>query len=108
MRLDRDGAAGLSLYVARRPDMGEVEPKDVSVDDFEVLAGFNVHDVITGDTDGDGMDDFKENFFFGDLTRDGSADEDADGLADGQELTLRSDPTVKDSDGDSESVSGSE
>jgi hypothetical protein len=77
-----------------------VEPKDVGVDNFEVLAGFNVHDVITGDTDGDGMDDFKENFFFSDLSKDGSGDQDGDGLADIQELTLRTDPTVTDSDAD--------
>ncbi|MGY8687136.1 MAG: hypothetical protein ACKVHP_05280, partial [Verrucomicrobiales bacterium] len=46
------------------------------------------------------MDDFKENFFFGDLSKDGSGDSDSDGLADGQELAFLSDPTIKDSDSD--------
>ena len=46
------------------------------------------------------MDDFIENFFFGDLSRDGSGDEDGDGLTDMLELANRVDPTVKDSDGD--------
>ena len=95
-----NGAAGISLYVSRAPDLEPVAEEDVAGDNFEVLAGFNVHDVITGDTDGDGMDDFKENFFFGNLSKDGTGDTDSDGLADGQELAFLSDPTVKDSDGD--------
>ena len=95
-----NGAAGLSLYVSRAPNLELVEEAEVAGNNFEVLAGFNIHDVITGDTDGDGMDDFKETFFFGSLSKDGSGDSDSDGLADGQELVFFSDPTVKDSDGD--------
>ncbi len=94
------GAAGVSLFVSRAPDLGAADEVVVDIDSYEVLAGFNIHDVITGDTDGDGMDDFKENFFFGDLSKDGSGDTDDDGLTDGQELASRADPTVKDSDGD--------
>ncbi|MFT5406165.1 MAG: hypothetical protein ACI9DF_005023 [Verrucomicrobiales bacterium] len=95
-----NGAAGVSLYVSRAPNLEPVPEEEVGVDKFEVLAGFNIHDVVTGDTDGDGMDDFKENFFFGDLSKDGSGDSDSDGLADGQELAFLSDPTIKDSDSD--------
>jgi len=94
------GAAGVSLYMSRAPDLELVAEEEVAGDNFEVLAGFNIHDVVTGDTDGDGMDDFKENFFFGNLAKDGSGDTDSDGLADGQELAFLSDPTVRDSDGD--------
>ncbi|MFT5402956.1 MAG: hypothetical protein ACI9DF_001788 [Verrucomicrobiales bacterium] len=95
---ENGGGAGTSLYISRAPDLAD----DVAVnaDNFEILSGFNIHDVVTEDTDGDGLDDFKENFFFGDLTKDGSGDNDGDGLADGQELALRADPTVKDTDGD--------
>ncbi len=95
-----NGAAGISLYVSRAPNLEPVAEEDVAGDNFEVLAGFNIHDVVTGDTDGDGMDDFKENFFFGNLSKDGSGDNDSDGLTDGQELAFRVDPTLKDSDGD--------
>ncbi len=94
------GAAGISIYVSRAPNLEPVAEEAVAGDNFEVLAGFNIHDVVTGDTDNDGMDDFKENFFFGDLSKDGNGDSDSDGLADGQELAFLSDPTVKDSDGD--------
>ena len=93
---ERGGGAGFSLYVSRTPG----GPAGVTQDNFQLLSGFNIHDVGTEDTDGDGMDDFKENFFFGDLSRDGSGDHDGDGLADGRELELRADPTVRDTDGD--------
>lgn len=94
---ERGGGAGVSLYIGRAPDLANAA---VNGDNFEVLSGFNIHDVSTEDTDGDGMDDFKETFFFGDLSQDGSGDFDEDGLIDSEELALRADPTVKDSDGD--------
>ncbi len=52
------------------------------------------------DTDGDGMPDTWETFFFGDLSRDGTGDFDGDGLSDFEEYQLTLDPTKEDTDGD--------
>ncbi|MFT4636856.1 MAG: hypothetical protein ACI8T1_000164 [Verrucomicrobiales bacterium] len=59
-----------------------------------------MHEVVPEDSDGDGMDDFRENAFFGSLSRDGEGGFDSDGLIDRAELEAKADPTVKDSDGD--------
>ncbi len=52
------------------------------------------------DGDSDGMADEWEQFFFTDLSRDGTGDEDSDGLTDLDEWLAGTDPTVSDSDGD--------
>lgn len=54
----------------------------------------------SGDTDQDGMLDALEIQYFGNLTRNGVADFDADGLVDVQELYVGSDPTKVNTDGD--------
>ena len=57
--------------------------------------------LITGpDTDHDGMDDAWERANFGDLTHDGTADGDADGLTDLEEFQHGTDPANWDTDGD--------
>jgi len=52
------------------------------------------------DTDGDGMGDNWEIFYFGDLSRDGTSDFDSDGRNDFQEWGDGTDPTNADVDGD--------
>jgi len=52
------------------------------------------------DTDGDDIPDWWEQAFFGGLGRDGTQDQDADGLSDLDEFLQGADPTEKDSDGD--------
>jgi subtilisin family serine protease len=52
------------------------------------------------DTDADSMPDAWEQLHFGDLTRDGTADEDDDGLIDLHEFENSTDPTNEDSDSD--------
>jgi hypothetical protein len=52
------------------------------------------------DTDADSMPDAWEQLHFGDLTRDGTADEDDDGLIDLQEFVNSTDPNNEDSDSD--------
>ncbi|MGD8883071.1 MAG: S8 family serine peptidase, partial [Desulfobacterales bacterium] len=52
------------------------------------------------DTDADSMPDAWEQLYFGDLTRDGTADEDDDGLIDLHEFENSTDPNNADSDSD--------
>ena len=52
------------------------------------------------DSDNDGMGDNWENFYFGNLTRDGSGDLDSDGLNDADEWTEQTLPDDSDSDDD--------
>ncbi|MGH7787557.1 MAG: penicillin acylase family protein, partial [Candidatus Binatia bacterium] len=52
------------------------------------------------DSDGDGVDDAFERWYYGDLSRSGTADADADGLALVDEARLGVDPTAADTDGD--------
>jgi Calx-beta domain-containing protein/thrombospondin type 3 repeat protein len=52
------------------------------------------------DTDGDGLPDDWERQHFGDLNRNGDDDFDQDGLTNGQEYLLGSDPKKPDTDGD--------
>jgi hypothetical protein len=53
-----------------------------------------------GDSDGVGISDSWEKLYFGNLSKDGSGDSDADGLTDYGEFIQKTDPTLKDTDGD--------
>jgi hypothetical protein len=53
-----------------------------------------------GDSDGDGISDSWEMLYFGNLSKDGSQDSDADGLTDYSEFLSKTNPTLKDTDGD--------
>jgi hypothetical protein len=52
------------------------------------------------DSDGDGMSDEWETFYFGDLSRNGMDDGDGDGLTDIEEYQAQTDPTAWDTDED--------
>jgi hypothetical protein len=55
---------------------------------------------LDADFDKDGMPDWLERLVFGDIARSLSGDEDGDGLSNGDELRLKTDPCNPDSDGD--------
>ena len=75
---------------------GSTNPATITVDSNKaVTATF-----VASDSDGDGMLDTWENTHFGDLTHDGTADGDSDGLTDLQEYQNSTDPNHPDSDGD--------
>ena len=78
------------------------EPRKVSVALTKDHPGQDVS--FTGwpltDDDDDGMPDFWEEKYFGDLSQDGSGDSDQDGLADLDEFYQGTDPTSADSDAD--------
>jgi hypothetical protein len=63
--------------------------------DFALVPGGSGEDL-----DGDGMADWWEYYYFGDLARDGTGDWDGDGLIDLAEFEYGTDPTNPDSDGD--------
>ncbi|MFC1820860.1 leucine-rich repeat domain-containing protein, partial [Thermodesulfobacteriota bacterium] len=67
---------------------------DAGATSFVLTAG------VGNDTDSDGMDDDWEYATFGDLSSDGTADTDNDGLSDLEEFTNNTDPHNPDSDGD--------
>ncbi len=96
---ERGGGAGVSVYISRFPVTPGTQPP-LSVENYQLLEAFDICLVETEDTDGDGMDDFKETFYFGNLSRNGTGDFDDDGLNDLAEIQLCADPTVRDSDGD--------
>ncbi len=91
-------ARDTGVYMFSSLQNGEQETYDSSV--MELLPAFDIANVMTEDSDGDGLDDFWENFYFGDLSRDGSGDQDGDGLSDALESENRANPTKKDTDGD--------
>ena len=67
------------------------------------LAEFAIHGVLTDDPDDDGMADWWEMLYFGDFSRDGTGDHDEEGLLDGQEHDIGTNPLLKDTDGDGQS-----
>ncbi len=91
-----EGSSGVSLFGGR--DVGPIT--EVTTGTVQLLQPFDVHEVATADVDIDGMDDFKEEFFFGNLARDGTGDADNDNLTDAAELAAKTDPTKADTDDD--------
>ena len=72
-----------------------------------VVTAYNTRNLESGysnevstDEDGDGMADHWENTYFGELTHDGNADGDGDGLDDRGEFQNKTDPTNWDTDSD--------
>ncbi len=90
--------ADTGLYIFSSYQNGQMDGWDPSK--MELMPAFDIANVMTEDTDEDGIDDFWENFYFGDLARDGSGDEDGDGLSDKAESENRANPTKKDTDSD--------
>ncbi len=64
------------------------------------LATFGIATAQAADVDGDGLDDAWEKNWFGNLTAKASADPDVDGLTNGQEQDVGTNPTLEDTDGD--------
>ena len=91
-------ARDTGIYLFSSMQNGEMTEWDASK--MELMPAFDIANVMTEDSDGDGLDDFWENFYFGNLSADGSGDEDGDGLTDAEESESRANPTKKDSDGD--------
>lgn len=78
------------------------EPGTIAyLDDVHLdLSGQNLTHPLGGDSDNDNLADFWENLFFGDLSRDGTADSDSDDLTDAEEFQAGTNPTLADTDGD--------
>ncbi|MEN9021511.1 MAG: LamG-like jellyroll fold domain-containing protein [Verrucomicrobiales bacterium] len=94
---ENGGGAGANMFIAR--GFGELAFEEA---DFELLNAFDIGlaPLDGDDSDGDNLADLWENFYFGDLRKDGSGDEDGDGLTDLAEFQNRGIPTEKDTDGD--------
>ncbi|MCP4251313.1 MAG: hypothetical protein GY778_30120 [bacterium] len=69
-------------------------------DEFLLAHRSNWYATDVGDTDGDGLPDTWENQHFGDLTHNGSQDEEPDGLTNLEEFNNGTDPLNPDTDGD--------
>ncbi|MGK0184271.1 MAG: hypothetical protein ACI9R3_000037 [Verrucomicrobiales bacterium] len=91
-------ASGLTLFAGR--SSGSLAAEAISADTVELLEPFDIRAVATVDSDGDGLDDFKETFYFGDLSAGSVDDGDSDTLTNAEELTAGTDPTLADTDGD--------
>lgn len=92
----RYSGAGLTLFAAKQfGALGTVDRSTV-----ELLQPFDINSAKAGDGDADGLDDFWESFYFGNLSQTGSGNPDGDGLSNAQEATAGSNPTVTDSDSD--------
>ncbi len=91
----------------KRPLDSKVYPEDNVVGVTAYQTGeyglFGAADSAVNDLDGDGMPDAWEMHYFGTLDLDGTGDYDGDGLPDSQEFLFRTNPALKDSDGDGQS-----
>ena len=95
---ENGGGAGVNMFIAR--GFGEVT--SFNEGDFELLNAFDIAlaPLADDDSDSDEMADLWETFYFGDLSKDGTGDEDGDGLTDLAEFQNLAKPDTKDTDGD--------
>ncbi len=93
---ERGGGAQVELFV--NTQLGDVQSFDEGT--FVLLPAFGD---AKADVDDDGLNDFFENGFFGNLDETPEGDPDADGLTNLEEMNLGTDPTEADSDGDGRS-----
>ena len=73
-----------------------------SVNDFNSLTEAVIHSSLLADADTDGLPDFWENFYFGNLNQTGAGDPDADSQSNFFEYQHNTDPTVFNTSGDSD------
>ncbi len=90
---ERGGGAQVELFV--NTQLGAVEA--FGDGSFVLLPGFGAP---SPDANGNGLPDFWENNFFGNLDQTAEGDPDSDGLTNAQELDAGTNPTVADTDGD--------
>ncbi|MFT4638667.1 MAG: hypothetical protein ACI8T1_001989 [Verrucomicrobiales bacterium] len=90
---ERGGGAQVELFV--NTALGNVTSFDAG--NFVLLPGFGTP---SSDLDGDGLSDFFENGFFGNLDQGADDDGDSDGLSNLAEQAAKTNPTVADTDGD--------
>ncbi|MEM7384391.1 MAG: LamG-like jellyroll fold domain-containing protein, partial [Verrucomicrobiota bacterium] len=95
---ENTGGAGVNMFIAR--GFGNIA--SFNEGDFELLNAFDIAlaPLEGDDSDNDGMADLWETFYFGDLGKDGTGDEDDDGLTDLAEFQNLARPETKDTDGD--------
>lgn len=91
---ERGGGSGVEVFWSPTPGDSSAS-FDAGVHELLMATA-----VVPVDSDGDGMDDNWEMAVFGDLARDGTGDEDSDGLTDKGEFDAHTDPNGPDTDGD--------
>ena len=96
MMWENQGGAAFEVFAGK--EAGDLTGGAFSLDDYELLMPTQVN---PADSDGDGLDDNWENAVFGDLSRDGTGDEDGDGLTNGDEFSRGTNAAEADTDGDS-------
>ena len=89
-------SGGSALEVFWTPEPGDAT-ESFDPDRHQLLAATSIKQI---DSDNDSLDDNWEMAHFSDLSKDGTADSDNDGLTDLAEHDLRTDPNATDTDGD--------
>ena len=81
-------------------DVGIWKDQALSAAEIDTIFQAGIGAIASGDADGDGMADSWEDEHFGDRDEDEFGDYDSDGLENGEEFSIGSDPDNPDSDGD--------
>lgn len=95
-------ALALESRLVLPPVPGTIVSDSASSEAKYLFTGGATNGTVAGDSDNDGLNDTCEQQYFGGLnsTHNGTGDADGDGLTNGQECALGTDPTKADTDGD--------